>query len=129
MHGWCTGACNIAPVHRLAKAGKGDEYVNCFPLLKGGGKHTGGGQKPADSKQDQWWVCVNCKEKRTYDEYSPAHTRDGTACPWSCLHVEEGRPKRKQKVSPSEPVLHACSPSAGSPSPCIPVQEGRAKRK
>ena len=129
MHGWCTGACNIAPVHRLAKAGKGDEYVNCFPLLKGGGKHTGGGQKPADSKQDQWWVCVNCKEKRTYDEYSPAHTRDGTACPWPCLHVEEGRPKRKQKVSPSEPVLHACSPSAGSPSPCIPVQEGRAKRK
>ena len=129
MHGWCTGACNIAPVHRLAKAGKGDEYVNRLPLLKGGGKRTGGGKRPADSKQDQWWVCVNCKEKRTYDEYSPAHTRDGTACPWPCLHVEEGRPKRKQKVSPSEPVLHACSPSAGSPSPCIPVQEGRAKRK
>ena len=63
-----------------------------LPLLRGGGDEV------LNLGDSPWWVCVQCREKRLYHDVEPAHTKDGTCCPWKCMVVAE-RGKRRTKMS------------------------------
>ena len=68
-----------------------------LPLLRGGGDEV------LDLGDSPWWVCVQCREKRLYADVEPAHTKDGTCCPWMCMVVAE-RGRRKTNACRGDAV-------------------------